>query len=76
MLYHDDPDWYERPGQTVDIPLGPSVTASRHTNPGIPGQCGRYDAVTPDYTLLTPRQLPVDQSSMPSSQDTTPDLDA
>ena len=29
MLYHDDPDWYERPGETVDIPLGPALTRSR-----------------------------------------------
>lgn len=30
MLYHDDPDWYEKPGSTVEIPLGAKLTRSRN----------------------------------------------
>ncbi len=29
MLYHDDPDWYEKPGGNVEIPLGSKATRSR-----------------------------------------------
>lgn len=37
MLYHNDSDWYERPGETVDIPLGPALTRSRaYVVPALP----------------------------------------
>lgn len=29
MLYHNDPDWYEKPGGTVEIPLGAGLTRSK-----------------------------------------------
>ena len=37
MLYHNDSDWYERPGETVDIPLGAALTRSRaYVVPALP----------------------------------------
>jgi hypothetical protein len=48
MLYHDDPDWYQKPGQTVEVPLGPAVSATRHTV-RVPWKAGRYDDVEADH---------------------------
>ncbi len=55
MLYHDDPSWYQKPGQSVEVPLGPAVSATRHTV-NLPWKQGKYDDVQPNHdAALFPR---------------------
>lgn len=60
MLYADDPDFYEKPGTTVDIPLGAGLTRSRsYVVPALPWQ--NQPRQTLPEQPLTERQLPPSQ---------------
>ena len=66
MLYHDDPDWYERPGETVDIPLGPALTRSRsYVVPALPWHKQPRQTLPEQRSLdaqsIDPEALPLDQ---------------
>jgi hypothetical protein len=52
-LYHDDPDFYERPGTTV--PLIVDVKPSQYAGMGLPWTVGRYDHCTPRYNAEVSR---------------------
>lgn len=60
MLYHDDPGWYEKPGSTVEIPLGAKLTRSRnYVVPALPWH-------TKPKQHLPEQPLPLDQQTIDS----------
>ncbi len=67
MLYHDDPDWYERPGQTVDIPLGPALTRSKsYVVPSLPWQTKPEQTLPVDQPVIDGE--PIDSESLTLDQ--------
>lgn len=66
MLYHDDPDWYEKPGSTVDIPLGASLTRSRsYVVPALPWH-NQPEQYLPKQEPIDSQ--PIDSEAMPLDQ--------
>lgn len=73
MLYHDDPDWYEKPGSTVEIPLGAKLTRSRnYVVPALPWHKKPRQHL-PEQPLpssqlanqsIDPESLPLDQQAI------------
>jgi len=46
-IYHDDPDWYERPGETVHLHVDEHAT--QFTGVALPWNVSKWDSVTPRY---------------------------